>query len=302
MLAELVRSRPGGREATRPSSPADAGYSARARLAELRDALLAERKRLAVRSRWNEPALFFFHRERQAELEAARTVATTVSPLARRIEREVAALEASVEARQAARGVPGLRDAAGAVPVAKPLAELLAIPDDESVLVIDPNRRTGFRLSVRGVATLNQFQTLMRAAGGEPIPARVVRMCRDVEPIVPAGVPMIVDLPFQFFRPAALRKDGTLPPAFDVCDRWLWGWESLAAAPRIDGERVVLVGEPAFPMKWEADRRHPAMAASVQLESALNPFQVADRLSRIVGSPVPVREAPARREALVAAA
>ena len=294
MLAELVRSRPGGREATRPSSPADAGYSARARLAELRDALLAERKRLAVRSRWNEPALFFFHRERQAELEAARTVATTVSPLARRIEREVAALEASVEARQAARGVPGLRDAAGAVPVAKPLAELLAMPDDESVLAI--------RFSVGGVATLNQFKTLMRAAGGEPLPARVVRMCRDVDPIVPAGVPMIVDLPFQFFRPAALRKDGTLPPAFDVCDRWLWGWESLAAAPRIDGERVVLVGEPAFPMKWEADRRHPAMAASVQLESALNPFQVADRLSRIVGSPVPVREAPARREALVAAA
>jgi hypothetical protein len=296
MLAELVRSRSGERAA----AATDSAYAIRARLAALRDDLLALRRE--KRSRWREPALFFFHRSRQLELEAARPHPTLTDPLCERIAREVFTLSESPGARQAARSVPGLREALANVPAAKPLAQLLAVPDDEIVLVLHPDRRAGYRLSVRGIATVHQFQVLMQSALGEPMPSRFASVCRDAEPRVPAGVPMVVNLTHQCFRPAALRTDGTLPEGFDGCDRWLWGWEPLAAAPRIDGERVILLGEPAFPQMWEVERAFPAMAAFAELESALSPFQVAERLSRLAGATVPVHPAQIRHSALAAAA
>ncbi|MFO0802788.1 MAG: hypothetical protein U0791_06645 [Gemmataceae bacterium] len=296
MLAELVRPRSG----ERPAAATDSAYAIRARLAALRDDLLALRRE--KRSRWREPALFFFHRSRQVELEAARPHANPNDPLRERIAREVSALSASPAARHAARSVPGLREALAPVPAAKPLADLLAVPDDEIVLVLQPARRAGYRFSVRGVATVHQFQVLMQVALGEPTPSRFASACREAEPRIPAGVPMVVNLTHQCFRPAALRTDGTLPEGFDGCERWLWGWEPLAAAPRIDGERVILLGEPAFPQAWEVERAFSAMAASAELESALSPFQVAERLSLFAGAKVPVQTAQLRHSALAAAA
>lgn len=302
MLAELVRSRPGGRAATPARSAPESGYAARVRLTALRDELRVIAARGAKRSRWGEPALFFFDRQRQLDLETARPIVSAVDPLRERIAHETASLCESVDERQAARGVQGLREAAAVVPAAKPLAELLAVPDDETVLVLHPQRRLGYRLSVRGVATINQFQVLMQASLEEPMPSRFVRACADAVPCIPAGVPMVVNLPYQCVRPEALRQDGSLPDGFAGCDHWLWGRYPLAAAPRIDGERVILLGEPAYPQMWDVERAFPAMQASVEFQSALNPFQVADRLSRIAGAVVPVQTAQVRQTALAAAA
>lgn len=296
MLAERIRSRSGERRAVATES----AYAVRARLASLRDDLLAARR--PSRSRWREPALFFFHRERQLELESARPAKLAVDPLTERIAMEVAALSASIETRRAARSVAGLREVLAALPAAKSLADLLAVPDDEIALVLHPQHRTGFRFSIRGVATVDQFHVLMQAALGEAIPLRFANACREAEPRVPAGVPMVVTLPHQCFRPAALQPDGTLSAAFDACEQWLWGWEPLAAAPRIDGERVILLGEPAYPRTWEVERAFPAMAASVELESALSPFQVAERLCRLTGTDVPFQTSQARQTPLAAAA
>ena len=299
MLAEVVRPRPGGRGATPAAT--DEAFAARRRLRALRDALLAARPRTA-RARWKEPALFFFHRERQLELESARATASQADRLSQLVATEVQNLARSVEARQAARAVPGLLDACRTVPQAKPLAELLDVPDDESVLVLHPERRTGFRFSVRGVATVNQFHVLMLNGTGEDLPSRFTTACRELMPSIPAGVPMVAELPYQCFRPAALQRNGSVPEVFRGCDQWLWGWEPLAAAPRVDGERIILLGEPAYPQAWEVERRFPAMEAAAELQDVLSPFQVAERLSRIAGVEIPVHRSPAVRGAALAAA
>jgi len=310
MIGEVVRPRLGGCAALPAAKPSsrDAAFAARARLRDLRDALLAARPSRPRRSRWNEPPVFFFHPQRQAELIAARpTPAPARHPLADRIVCELELLCDSAEVRQMARAVPGLREAAAALPVARPIADVLAVPDDETVLVLHPDLRLGFRLSVRGIATVNQFQVLLLGEAAEeldlpPPPSRFVSACRDTDPVIPAGVPMVADLPFQCFRPSAVRPDGSAPQGFRGCDRWLWGWEPLAAAPRIDGERTILLGDPAFPQTWEVERRFPNMAAELELLDVLSPFQVAERLSRLAGRPVPVRREPVRRESLAAAA
>ncbi|MBX9582777.1 MAG: hypothetical protein K2X87_20925, partial [Gemmataceae bacterium] len=166
-------------------------------------------------------------------------------------------------------------------PAAKDLADLLAVPDDEAVLVLDPAARAGYRLVVSGVADVGQFHRLLLDA---------------------VGVPMTATEQYQFFRPAALRADGALPAGFAGAGHWLWGHEPLAAVPLVDGERVILVGESAYRRTWDVTRRFPAMPAAVELDRTLNPFQVADRLGRLTGHPVSVRPAaePARKVARAA--
>lgn len=282
---------------TRAAGP-DPAFAARPRLARLRDALAAVRNCPPRRPvRWGEPPVFFFDPARQAELEAARPAPAArdrfdeVSGL---IAAELPGLFASVEVRRAARAVAGLREVAAALapllPAVKELADLLAVPDDEAVLVLDPANRTGYRLFAHGVADADQFQLLfLDALGDSRLPARFAAACRDADPVTPAGVPMVAETRFQFLRPSVLRPDGTVPTGFRGSDHWVWGHHPLASVSRIDGERVLLVTEPAFRRTWEVERRFPAMAAEVRLLRVLGPFEVAERLGRIAGRPLPVR-------------
>lgn len=273
--------RPDARTPRTPPAP-DPAFAARPRLVVLRDALRA----VTPARRQVDAPVFFFDRARQAELVAARPapIPPAPHPVEALIAAELAGLFASAEVRRVARAVPGLRQAASAlartIAAAKDLADLLAVPDEEAVVVLDPAARAGWRVVVTGVAGVGQFHRLWLDS---------------------VGVPMTGGEPYRFFRPAALRPDGTLPTGFAGADHWLWGHDPLAAVPLIDGERVVLVGEPAYPRAWEDQPRFPDMPASADLDRVLSPFQVADRLAGLIGRPVPVRPtAPARKLARAA--
>ncbi|MDB5311769.1 MAG: hypothetical protein JWO38_5971 [Gemmataceae bacterium] len=306
---------------TPPPTAPDPAFAARDRLIRLRDAIRdAARQPKPRRNRWGEPPVFFFDPARQAEYEAARPRAAGPGPhpVAELVANELPALFRSVEVRQVARAVPGLREAvallAPAVAAARDLADLLAVPDDETVLILHPAARAGFRLFVRGIADVAQFHLLMLdavtgdpAAGflpGPPLPSRFGTACRDADPTtIPAGVPMVAEARYQLFKPSAVRPDGTVPDGFRGCDHWLWGSAPLATTPRVDGERVVVLGETAFKMTWEVERRFPEMAAEAQLLQVLSPFQVAEWLGELAGRPVPAQvAAPERVERLAHAA
>jgi hypothetical protein len=268
-------------------------YDARPRFTQLRDELAAM---VSARTpgRWKEPPLFFFDRRRQAELETARSP-SSVEPFAEvsnRIAAELPALCASVEVRRVARAIDGLHDAAGVLAVAchaaRDLADLLAVPDDEVFLVLHPAGRAGFRLVARGVADVGQFHILIANAlvGGQPMPERFVAACRDVSPATPAGVPMVAEARFQMYAPAALRPDGTLPAGFGGCEHWLWPAMALATVPRIGGERVVLLGPPAYSATWDVARRFPAMPAELRVIETLSPLRVAECLASLTGQPL----------------
>jgi hypothetical protein len=299
-----------------PAADPDPAFAALPRLTRLREALAAARLPAPQRSRWKEPAVFFFDPARQAELEAARPRKPLVpadDEASRLIRAELPALFASAEVRRAARAVPGLRAVADTLAphsaAARDLADLLAVPDDEVVLVLHPGSRAGFRLLVRGVADVAQFRLLMLDAvcgdpadgflPGPPLPARFRAACRDVEPVLPAGVPMVAEARFQLFRPSALQPNGTLPTGFRGSDHWQWNREPLAAVPRLGGERVVLLGDPAYRATWEVERRFPRLAADVELLDVLGPFVVADHLRKLGGTVTP---APVERPAAPAKA
>jgi hypothetical protein len=257
-------------EARAPSTP-DPAFAARARLARLRDALTRAAKTLRP-ARWNEPAVFFFDRKRQAELEAARPVLPGPFPeLTNLIADELHGLVGSVEVRRVARATDGLREAASALAsrcrAARELVELLAVPE-EVFLALAPGDRKGVRLYVRGATDVAQFHRLVADALG------------------------VADNSFQLLVPAALKSDGTLPTGFAGCEHWLWPTQPLAAIPRIGGERVVLVGPAVVRAALNVELRFPGLVVECETVQTLNAFQTAEALSRLCGTAVPV-QAPA---------
>lgn len=246
------------------------------------------------RTRWNEPAVFFFNHRRQAELEVTRPAAPAANPLAElsaRITAEIAVLCGSLDLRRIARATTGLRNAAEALApscaAAKELADLLAVPDDEMVTVLHPQRRAGYRLLVRGVADIGQFHILLLDTIGGLMPGprimqRFVMAYQDANPTSAGGVPMTAEARFQMYTSGALRTDGSLPEGFGGSDHWLWPHTSLASISPRSGERVILLGPPAFNATWEVTRRFPALAAEVRLLEVLNSSQVADRLGKLI--------------------
>ena len=180
-------------------------------------------------------------------------------------------------------------------PAAKELADLLAVPDDEVFLVLHPRPRPGsalLRPRRRGRRPVPPAAggrgRRRRAPGARDRRARFVAACRDADPVVPAGVPMVAEARFQFVRPSATAARRSVPAGFRGCDHWLWPNAPLAAVPRIDGERVVLLGEPAFRRRGRSTPV-PGAAGRGATARGAQPVPVAERLGRLAGRPVPVR-------------
>ena len=279
---------------SRQTDSPDVAFATLPLFRRLRDALTqAARER---RSRWGVPTLFFFNDSLQAEWHQVRR-RPAPSPLADLIDDALTVMAASVEARHNARAMTDLVEAAMAVaphiPQARMLAEVLAIPDDEVVRVIHPAAQAGFRILVRGLADVNQFHTLLADAvtgspregflpGPRPHP-RAVAAYRDQ---APNPLAQVATARFQLFRPSALQADGTLPTGFGGSDHWLWGTEPLGAIPRTNGERIVLLGEPAFRATWDVARKFSWLVGELDVVEVMSSAEVADWLAARTGRAV----------------
>lgn len=283
--------------------PPDLPVQAVPLLARLRDALRLSADLLAAceslrqaadrkRASWGEPPLFFFDRAAQAERETARrstpvfpepylaevsarmpVAATAWRDLSSLLDDALTVLPASVECRRVARATTGLPAVAAAIgrylPAAKELAELLAVPDDEVLLVVDVDRRTATRVLLTGIADVHQLTILLADTlphHRRPDP-RIAAAYRNARPDASASVALA---PFQLLRPAALNPDGGVPAGFAGSDYWLWGPEPTATLPRENGERVVLLTAATVPHSWDVGRRFPRLLADLQLLEVLS--------------------------------
>lgn len=277
----------------------DAAFTARERLVKLRDAFIRTAKSFRP-PRWNEPIIFFFDRQRQAELEAARPAPPVrFADLTVLITAELPALRTSVEVRRVARAI-GLNEAAAPLaphcPAAKELTELLAVPDDEVFLVLTPATRAGVRLHLRGATNAAQLYRLLM----EPIPSPR-KEGESEHSSFGSSLPGEEIAPFQLFTAAAIQPDGTLPTGFARCEHWLWPTQPLTAIPRVNGERVVLVGPAAVRASLDVDPRFPALAVEREVVQILTVLQVTEELSRLCGHSLPIG-VPEERVAVARAA
>lgn len=291
--------------------PPDLSVQAVPLLARLRDALrlsaelltaCEKRREQAERKQksWGEPALFFFDATAQVEWEKARpkkpifpapylaevqarmpAAATAWRALPDLLDDALTLLPASPESRRVARATAELPELAKAVgkhlPTSAEVAELLAVPDEEVLLVVDVDRRTAARVLLTGVADVYQLIILLADAlpGRRRPDLRVLAASRnlDAEPNA-----LVAEAPFQLLRPDALQPDGTVPDGFAASDFWLWGPEPTAHLPRENGERVVLLTAATVAHTWEVGRRFPRLPARVELLEVLSREAVSDWL------------------------
>ena len=269
---------------------------------------------------WSVPKLFFADRTAQKDWQSKQVMQATfpepfVSLLATSFPKLIDAwnrlpdllddalslLAESVDVRRMSRAVPGFQDAALAVPQAHELAGILKMPEEEIWLVIHPTARAGFRVAIEGVADVAQLHILLaEQLSGDPARGYLAgrRPHSDVLDACKLSVPtegVLATSRFQFYRPEALRSDGTLPVGFGGSSDWYWGHETLDVVPRQNGERVLLIGEPLLPKKWEVTRRYSRIAAEAKLIDVLKPIEVENwlrtRCSAYRPSSIPMKRA-----------
>ena len=288
-----------------PRVAADSAHAARPLFLRLTEALvrvaelLGECRKMEARAtrhdrRWGVPALFFSDPAAEREWRASQApkpvfpqpylgslaqarpkLAAAWSRLPDLLDDALALLADSIDVRRMARAIPGLRDAARAVPQAAELAGVLAMPEEEVWLVIHPAARAGYRVTLDGVADIAQLHVLLAdALTGDPgdgylsgrRPGDVaLDACRETG--WTEGVEATAR--FQFYRPEALRADGRLPVGFAGSDHWYWGTEALGCVPQENSERILVLGEPVLPKVWEVNRRHSRIAARAEVLEVL---------------------------------
>jgi len=299
---------------TLPKAATDLAFAARPLFLRLTDVLnrvgqlLGECRKMHDRATrheraWGVPALFFSDDSAQREWRAKQApaqefpqpyiallseafpkLADAWNRLPDLLDDALALLAESPDVRRMARAVPGLRAAAASIPQAAELAGVLAMPEEEVWLVIHPAARAGYRVVLEGVADIAQLHVLLSdALTGDPSAGyltgrrptdEVFAACSDTAWI--EGV--VATARFQFYRPEALRPDGTLPEGFAGSDDWYWGTESLGSIPQEKGERILLIGEPVLPKAWEVSRRFSRIAARADVVEVLPQAEVERRL------------------------
>ena len=248
---------------------------------------------------WGVPKLFFADRTAQADWRAKQAHQATfpepfVSLLATSfpmllddwdrlpdlLDDALALLAESLDVRRMARAIPGFHDAALAVPPAHELAGILGMPEEEIWLVIHPAARAGFRVALEGVADIAQLHILLaEQLSGDPARGYLAgrRPHFDVLDACQLSVPtegVVATSRFQFYRPDALRPDGTLPEGFAGSSDWYWGHETLNVVPQQHGERILLIGEPVLPKTWEVTRRFSRITAEAKVVDVLRSAEV----------------------------
>ncbi|MCM6772345.1 hypothetical protein NDR87_01345 [Nocardia sp. CDC159] len=149
----------------------------------------------------------------------------------------------------------------------KPLAFVLAVLDDEPLVILHRPTRTGYRLRLHGIGDNFQLHTLLADAliggghlPGEPPSAEAVAVCRTT--------PGTADThgSFDFSGPdgGRIRDDG-IPS--DI--------------PVLEGERLLVLDSPRHPRRWRAGRYFPCMPGDLALERALSAEEVTARFEGI---------------------
>jgi hypothetical protein len=156
-------------------------------------------------------------------------------------------------------------------PNASWLAGLLAVLDDEPLVVLHRASSRGFRLTISGVADNFQLHTLLASVViGDPARGLV-----DGTPPESQWVRSATDGP---------PSGGAVKGRFNLVDAygaWIWNEGTPAGIPLLDGVRVVVLDPPPYERTWSDGRGYPEMVASVRLDEVMPTGEAADWLARV---------------------
>ena len=139
------------------------------------------------------------------------------------------------------------------------LGKMLAVLDDEPLVVLHPKTARGFRFVMGGIADNFQLHLLLLAALAGEGPDQIPGTVPPTEAVaassdgVMEGTPPAVQSRWQLANWFALRADAEI----DVEDKdksWIWNEGVPADIAPFEGSRVVLIGPSTIQRGWRAGR------------------------------------------------
>jgi hypothetical protein len=174
------------------------------------------------------------------------------------------------------------------------LHQMLAVLDDEPLLVLHPAQKKGYRVRIEGIASNFDLHTLLGAAligdpsegwleGKAPSPD-VIEALQGRAPTEP---PQMIGV-FNLVNYTGLGKDGTILKEMKPGGRWQsdWIWNEGTPADILpfEGLRVILLTDPPYTRLWNVQRIFDGMIGRLYVDDTLTPEQVQEWLHRLQGS------------------
>ena len=168
------------------------------------------------------------------------------------------------------------------------LSVLLAVLDDEPVVIIDPETRLGIEGVMSGVPNNEILHVLVMEQLLNGDEYSEYGLSKDVLAVAhgtgPRETADKVYLEWNMYIWQALSPDKTVPDGNDMSDKGLWIWDIDLPAdiPVFDGHRVILLGSPSYARYWKARRPFDLLRANIALIKELSTDDVDEWLEKIV--------------------
>lgn len=223
------------------------------------------------------PQIQMMVKEEAPDLEAAWVAVDLVSRAA------VAVLSRDPDARRHAATDDDLVSAADALSRFHGSAffvwSLLSLLEEESLLVLHPESKSGFRFRMSGVADNFQLHALLidEFVGNGPLDGKgLSSAAADVaRGVGPQASDDSIDGAWNLYTYEAVDAFGELPNKHELGGPfWIWNESVPADIPVFEGERIVLLGPSAYARSWQSARAFSAVPVAFERVDELSADEV----------------------------
>lgn len=174
------------------------------------------------------------------------------------------------------------------------IAKLLAVLDNEPILVLEPGYSRGFVGTMDGVSDNFQLHMLLMDALPEPswlgflgvgrFPRHLAEMAKGRGP---QQIDQSVAGRWNVYTWQVVGPDGKLPPAGDMGSSqfWVWNEGQPVDIPVFEGRRVIVLGPASYPRFWNACRLFARLPAELKVEQKLTAPEVHQWMQRLANAP-----------------
>jgi len=185
------------------------------------------------------------------------------------------------------------------------LLQALRIVDDETILVLAPDARLGWRVEVDAMPSNAELYILLAdALVGDPRKGRLAGKRPDAKAVAairagthPPKSAASAAVPFHLVSWTALEADGSLAPAdSSETDHWIWMEGIPADIPPGPGKsRVVLVQDPPYARPVPVSPSFESLQPQVRIVAELSGAEVERELVKLSRAAAKTKPAEARR-------
>lgn len=210
----------------------------------------------------------------------------------------------SKKLRAQARSIPELLDQSNELDAASYgtrsfLSKMLLVLDDASLLVLDSDQNKGYRAKISGIADNFQLHTvLMGRLFGDPAEGWIDAEGFDMDQIRRAMTEVcdksspIIQGAFNLWNWSGVLPDGKLPSLkgqdqSNGFEHWIWNEGVPADIATFEGERIVILGPPAYERSWRGGLIFNGMQPEFVVREKLSEEAVKQWFQKLGAAPKP---------------